>query len=184
VIVVAGRCVEAPTKSRQCRRVALDPLTLEVLAEHRARANERATQADTVLGPDAFMFSHDPDANRPWRPDSVSRTFRRLSTQLDLDNVRFHDLRHYVATRLLAGGIDLRTVAGRLGHAKAGTTLNVYAAFVPDADRDAANVMADLLSPRCHHSAGPMRRQSTPANANPAANPEQAPTPVDPPTDR
>ena len=123
----------------------LDPFTLEVLTEHRARTNERASQADTVLGPDAFMFSHDPDGNGPWRPDSVSRAFRRLSTKLDLDSVRFHDLRHYVATRLLAGGIDLRTVAGRLGHAKAGTTLNVYAAFVPASDRAAADLLAKEL---------------------------------------
>jgi hypothetical protein len=63
-----------------------------------------------------------------------------------LDHVRFHDLRHFVATRLLAGGVDLRTVAGRLGHSTAGVTLNVYAAFVPDADHRAADVMASLLA--------------------------------------
>jgi integrase len=146
MIVVAGRCVEAPTKSRQCRRVAIDPFTLDALAEHRARTCERASHAHTVPRPDAFMFSHDPDGTRPWRPDSVTRAFRRLCTNVRLDNVRFHDLRHYVATRLLVGGIDLRTVAGRLGHTKAGTTLNIYAAFVPDADREAASLMAQLLA--------------------------------------
>src|SRR6266545_6014471 len=41
---------------------------------------------------------------------------------------RTHKLRHYSATELLAAGVDLRTVAGRLGHSEGGTTLAFYAA--------------------------------------------------------
>jgi hypothetical protein len=85
--------------------------------------------------------------------------------------VRFHDLRHYVATRLLAGGIDLRTVAGRLGHTKAGTTLNVYAAFVPDADRRAAKVMAGLLFSHTRKTPQAPQALTTSGAANPSANP-------------
>ena len=51
-----------------------------------------------------------------------------------------------MATRLLASGVDVRTVSGRLGHSLASTTLNVYAAFVPDADRHAANVIGRLVA--------------------------------------
>jgi integrase len=83
------------------------------------------------------------------------------------DRVRFHDIRHFVATRLLAAGVDLRTVAGRLGHSKASTTLNVYAAFVPDADHQAADVMAALLTANVR-SEVPARQSS--AVANPAAD--------------
>jgi integrase len=54
-------------------------------------------------------------------------------------------LRHYVATRLLGAGIDIRTVAGRLGHRNASTTLNVYSHFLPEADRDAANALGKLF---------------------------------------
>jgi integrase len=45
----------------------------------------------------------------------------------------------------LAAGVDVRTVAGRLGHRSASTTLNVYAHFVHDADEQAAEVLARLL---------------------------------------
>jgi integrase len=59
--------------------------------------------------------------------------------------VRPHDLRHYVATRLLASGIDVRTMAGRLGHRNPATTLNVYAHFVTEADSQAADALAAVF---------------------------------------
>ncbi|MGE4164121.1 MAG: tyrosine-type recombinase/integrase [Vicinamibacterales bacterium] len=91
------------------------------------------------------MFSWDPLGADPWRPESVSRSFRLLCQELGLTNVRLHNLRHYVATQLLAAGVDVRTVAGRLGHRNPSTTLNVYAHFVPSADAHAADVLAALL---------------------------------------
>jgi integrase len=146
VIIVDGHCVLAPTKSRQSRRVALDPVTLDALTSRRHQADKAAAESGDALAADAFVFSHDADGGRPWRPDSTSRAFRALRHRIGLDDLRLHDLRHYVATQLLAGGVDLRTVSGRLGHSKASTTLNVYAAFVPDADGRAAAVMAELVS--------------------------------------
>ena len=56
-------------------------------------------------------------------------------------DVRLHDLRHLHATQLLAAGVPVRTVSGRLGHANAATTLNVYAHFLEASDRDAADVI-------------------------------------------
>jgi len=52
-----------------------------------------------------------------------------MATKLKLRSTRLHSLRHYSATELVAAGVDLRTVAGRLGHGSSGaTTLKVYAA--------------------------------------------------------
>jgi len=97
------------------------------------------------IGPTAFGFSQEIDGSTPWRPDSTTRAFARLCRRAGLEGVRLHDLRHYVATRLLASGVDVRTVAGRLGHRDAATTLNVYSHFLAEADRDAANVLGRLF---------------------------------------
>ena len=52
-------------------------------------------------------------------------------------------LRHYSATELIAAGVDIRTVAGRLGHGSGGTTtLRVYSAWVAEADQRAAGSLA------------------------------------------
>jgi integrase len=109
-----------------------------------AAGEHAAHRAGVKRQRDAFVFSHDPDGSEPWRPDSTSRAFRVLRHEVGLDHVRLHDLRHFVATRLLAAGIDVRTVSGRLGHSLTSTTLNVYAAFLPDADQRAAEVIGRL----------------------------------------
>jgi integrase len=39
---------------------------------------------------------------------------------------RFHDLRHYYASILVAAGLDVKVVQARLRHARATTTQKVY----------------------------------------------------------
>jgi integrase len=46
---------------------------------------------------------------------------------------------------MLASGVPVTTVAGRLGHANTATTLNVYAHFVESSDRDAAEAHGRML---------------------------------------
>jgi hypothetical protein len=57
----------------------------------------------------------------------------------------FHKLRHYSATELIRAGVDIRTVAGRLGHAEGGTTLAYYAAWVREADQRACRILMRRL---------------------------------------
>ena len=42
----------------------------------------------------------------------------------------------------------MRTVAGRLGHRNAATTLNVDAHFLKQTDRAAADIIGDIIAPR------------------------------------
>lgn len=91
-----------------------------------------------------WIFCH-PDSSLPWRPDYVSKQRRRLRTDLDLEDARLHDLRHLSVTQLLAAGVDPKTVPGRHGHARVAMTLDRYSHFVPARDRDAAEVLDELL---------------------------------------
>lgn len=134
------------TKSEKGRRVSLDPHTLGLLAEHRARRQELCGVLGVVLTADSYLFSPDPDSAVPWPPRSISQRYRNMARRLGLRSTRLHSLRHYSATELLAAGVDLRTVAGRLGHGSGGAiTLKVYAGWVDHADRKAAETMAGIL---------------------------------------
>jgi hypothetical protein len=60
-----------------------------------------------------------------------------------------HKLRHYSATELILAGVDIRTVAGRLGHGGGGaTTLRTYAAWVSEGDQRAAREIGARMPSR------------------------------------
>jgi integrase len=107
--------------------------------------SSRAAACGAELADMAHVFSRDPDGDRPWAPNDVTKAFIRVRTQAGLDSVRLHDLRHFAATRMLVAGVPVRTVSGRLGHANAATTLGVYAHFIEASDRDAATKLGALL---------------------------------------
>jgi integrase len=111
-----------PTKTNKGRRVTLDPHTLELLAEHRERCEERCAQLRCELARDAYLFFPAPDGTTPFVPGSITQRYRWMATKLKLRSTRLHSLRHYSATELIAAGVDIRTVAGRLGHGSGGAT--------------------------------------------------------------
>jgi integrase len=106
---------EKDTKTHQQRRITLDPTTVDVLTEHWDRCRDRAVRLGAPLHQDAFVFSLAPDGSTHLVPMSVSQRYGWLAARLGLDT-RLHSLRHYSATELIAAGVDIRTVAGRLGH--------------------------------------------------------------------
>ncbi len=140
-----GRSVEKDTKTHRMRRVSLDPATVEVLQEHRDRYETAVRDLGVDPTNEAFLFSYEATFGRPYDPSGVTHRYARMCAGLGIDS-HLHALRHYSATELLTAGIDLRTVAGRLGHAGGGaTTLRVYAAWVGEADRRAASVLGSRM---------------------------------------
>lgn len=137
---------EKETKTRQQRRVALDPQTIELLRVHRERCEQRCVALLCNLEPTAYLFSPAPDGSAPWPPRALTQRYGRLARRLRLRSTRLHSLRHYSATELIAAGVDIRTVAGRLGHGSGGaTTLKIYAAWVDEAGQRAAGTMASIM---------------------------------------
>lgn len=49
-------------------------------------------------------------------PHGITVAFRRLTKRLGLDDFRFHDLRHDVASRLAMAGVNQRVIQDVLGH--------------------------------------------------------------------
>jgi integrase len=141
---VDGQRVVRPKepKTGKTRAVALPPLVVEALRRHRKAQLEERLRA----GPD--WKDHDlvvcGPFGEPLTPSAVSRGFGRLTKMLSLRR-RFHDLRHAHASHLVRAGVDVRTVAGRLGHSTPSLTLNVYGHEVPGAQEHAALVMDRII---------------------------------------
>jgi integrase len=139
-----GKLVVGPTKSHADRTISLDPLTISVLSRRLVEANKTAEDAGVQLDPDGYIISYDPTGAEPMNPDSISQAYGRVAARAGI-KVRFHDLRHFAATQLIGAGIDVRTVAERLGHADPSITLRVYASAIEAKDREAAAVLGRLV---------------------------------------
>ena len=72
--------------------------------------------------------------------------FKRALQKADLDDLRYHDLRHTHATLLLRMGVPVHLVSRRLGHASIQVTLRFYAHVIPGDDRQVGEVIGKLLS--------------------------------------
>jgi integrase len=122
---LGARTWEKDTKTHQRRRISLDEQTLALLRAYHQRCAQRAAELGDVLRPEARIFSLDPDGGSWLKPESVGQRYTQMCARLGWD-VSIHQVRHYSATELIAAGVDIRTVAGRLGHGGGGaTTLRV-----------------------------------------------------------
>jgi integrase len=125
--------VDAPTKTGDARVLHLDAATIVALQEQQSIREE--------ISP--YMFSL---TEGPPNPDRIGWWWKRAREVSGIDKKwRLHDLRHWTATTAITSGHDVRTVAGRLGHANAAMTLRVYAHAVDAADDELAETLGNAL---------------------------------------
>lgn len=165
------RTWEKDTKTHQRRRITLDDATITLLRSYRAHVAGEMAGIDVELTDGTYLFSREPDRTAWLRPSSVSQRYARMCTRLGWD-MDIKELRHYSATELIAAGVDVRTVAGRLGHGGGGaTTLRVYTAWRPEADQRAASTVSGrLAAPRL----SVVEPGDGPSIAAPPAEPEES----------
>jgi integrase len=86
----------------------------------------------------------------PISPSTITYAVRTARAKVDglPDGFSFHDLRHYLASLLIASGADIKTIQARMRHATATTTLNVYGHLWPDADESTRTAVARVIAAR------------------------------------
>jgi integrase len=132
-----------PPKSKAGNRdITLPAIVVEVLLAHRKQLLERRLQLGQgkLTGKDLVFPAWD---GSPQRPNTFGSIWSRLAQELGL--VPFHGLRHTHASQLIDAGVDVVTIARRLGHSSPAITLNVYAhLFQKDDSKAAAAIDAAL----------------------------------------
>ena len=115
------------SKDRKRKRIPLSSEALILLRSMRDQTNGK------------FLFptsngTHMSDLNRPWR---------WIRSEIDLPDLRIHDLRHSFASILVSSGETLETIGKLLGHSQYQTTMR-YAHLMDDPLRNAANSFSAL----------------------------------------
>ncbi|MEE9604294.1 MAG: site-specific integrase, partial [Candidatus Scalindua sp.] len=73
-------------------------------------------------------------------PHNLRTSFYIAIRKAEIEDFRFHDLRHTFATRLAQAGVDLYKISKLLGHEDINTTQR-YAHHCPDSLRDGVEVL-------------------------------------------
>ena len=145
-LVRAGYKLRKDTKTHQDRYLAIDPVTVAVLTERQQEVTDVLADVSAILEPDAYVFTSDIACGAPWNPDWVTHKVAEVAASASV-SLSIKALRHYTASQLLAGGIDLRNTAARLGHGGGGaTTLRHYADPISEVDRRAAAYLSQLTA--------------------------------------
>ena len=145
VIVVGGQPIIKSTKTGQDRTISLDKISMEALITQRDEVKAEADKGLFTQDENPYFFASDPTGAKCIHPDRPSHVFRKVCDSLDLP-FHLHELRHFSATQLIANGVDLRTVSGRLGHRDPAITMRVYAHVVEAKDRNAAEILGEIIT--------------------------------------
>jgi integrase len=109
---------------------------IEELRRHRLEQAQALLQLGVRLMPEHHVVMQ--ADGTPLQPNSIGHAFMMFLQATGLKRIRFHDLRHSHATQMLAAGVHPKIASERLGHAKVGTTLDLYSHVLPGMQADAA----------------------------------------------
>lgn len=134
--------VGKPKTKRSRREVSLPSALVAALRQEKARQVAAALEFGSAYRQTGRVISmHD---GSPMLPTYLTRRFSKLAKQIGVHGT-FHDLRHAHASALIAEGVDMVTVAERLGHASAVTTAQVYAHVAAKQRRAAADESGRIM---------------------------------------
>lgn len=78
-------------------------------------------------------------------PDNYTKKFHNFLKDNGLEHIRLHDLRHSVASLLLANGIQIKQIQEWLGHSNFATTADIYSHLDFSSKVQSANTISGVL---------------------------------------
>ncbi len=134
---IGGKYVFKSPKTKQSRRMlSLPTVAVKALREHQTAQLEQRLKLGLGRDPQGLVFAR-PDG-QPMDADALSKSFGRLVRLTKVTPITLHGLRHTHISHLLMDGVHVKVVSERAGHANVTTTLNVYAAYIPNMQADVA----------------------------------------------
>ena len=135
------------TKSSE-RYIAIPSETVSLLKDYRVWQIEERFRLGEYFQDRDFVFTRDDGS--PMHPDSATTWLDRFSKRHGLPHLHPHAFRHTAASMLLYAGMDVVSVASRLGHSQVSTTTDVYAHVLAEADVKSADILSDIYFKNTH----------------------------------
>lgn len=148
----SGQVTKRPKTHTSIRNVTLPVDVMDLLKVHRKEQYKYRLSIGSYWQGENYLFTQ--SDGRQMNICTPNHTFKKIIHRYNgsaadgqqLPDISLHGLRHTSATLLIAQNIDVRTVSGRLGHAKCSTTMNIYAHALKKQDEIAAESLGNLFS--------------------------------------
>ena len=133
--------IKQSTKTNKARYVDIPNNLLEILKEHKKNCNVLTKFVfHNYSGGTVHAYYMEEKHFHPL----LKECNKILDEENQIENFRFHDLRHTYATYLLSNGVPVKYVQEQLGHSTAKMTLDVYASFMPSVKFGALDLLQNL----------------------------------------
>ncbi|WP_281885823.1 site-specific integrase [Paenibacillus sp. YYML68] len=139
-----GKELLTQTKTKSSSRtISIDTRTVNALLKQE-RLISREKKAASVAYQDNDLVICTAKGT-PVSPRNLLRTFYNIIKKAKVPKIRFHDLRHTVATLMLMDGVNPRVVQEILGHSDVKITLGTYHHVLPTVHKDTAKRHGDKI---------------------------------------
>lgn len=145
-----GNHIVARTKGGSARKISIPDPVCELLSAYQKeiqkrrkilRARDEWKGAENIQ--DDFVFCA--FNGRLGHADQFNAWLDRFTRKHGFRRITPHTFRHMVASYLLAAGVDLQTIAGKLGHANTMTTQAIYSHLLQSSEHKTANILQSML---------------------------------------
>jgi integrase len=129
------------TKNGKIRRIGIGPKVLRLLADLKQAATD----------PEGLVFTSEmaglTGGGYPFiDPDFFnSSIFGPIGVTAELGDIRFHDLRHFFASMLIAQGESAKYVCDQMGHSSIQVTFDTYGHLFPQARKEASTKLEESM---------------------------------------
>ncbi len=132
------------TKNKSSTRVINMPQTLiNLLQEYYVWwLEEKQNHGDLWANTDKLFVQN---SGKDMCNSTISVWLKKFEIQNDIKRVTLHGLRHTNITMQIVNGVDIKTVASRVGHSDVQTTLNIYSHCTNQSDKRASDIIEQLL---------------------------------------
>jgi integrase len=141
------------------RLVIVEQMQNKVLSPLKTKASTRVVPADDLVvnavtahmqrwapGPGQLLITN--RLGRPVQRNSFGHCWREAVKAAKLpEGTRFHDLRHFYASTLIAAGLHPKVIQERLGHATMAETMDTYGHLFPDASEHGRGALDAMFAP-------------------------------------
>ena len=134
---------EDSPKTNETRYICVEHSVMQLLSQYRREQSLLRLKMGERWVNTGYCFTR--ENGEPMHPDSITDWLSKFSKKYDLPHINPHKFRHTQASILIGEGVDIITVAKRLGHKDPSTTSNIYAHVLAKADAEANKALADVL---------------------------------------